>query len=153
MRNRRGQRGATLIEAMAAMGIVLVAALGTVGLHTHQLDMTSEARRATEATAIAKDMVENMSLWKWDDDRLSNADTTNDTSLGSPPFDHADADLGTWTGIPTANLPAGFERYWNVAVTGRAKKVAVIVRWPHRGGWHSVVTYTIRGDLAGGGAL
>ena len=154
------QRGTTLLEAMVAMAVVLIAAAGTAGLHTQQLKMTGEARRITEATALAQDLVENMSLWAFNDARLSNANTSNDTDIGdsqsrferaSPPADHSDADLGaTWTGIPQASVPAGFERYWNVAyvddVDGNAAwdavRIAVIVRWPAGTGWRRVVMIT-----------
>jgi len=154
----RSQRGTTLIEAMVAVTVLLVVALGTLGLHGQQLKMNGDARRTTEASALAQDLVENISLWTWGDARLANANTANDADYAdragqfeaaNPPFDHAEADLalGTWNGLP-ARL--GFERYWNVADVDDAdgngvpdaRRIAVIVRWPSGAGWRRVVLLT-----------
>ena len=155
------QRGTTLIEAMVAVSVLLVVALGTLGLHGQQLKMNGDARRTTEASALAQDLIENISLWAWEDARLTNANTANDADYAdraarfesaNPPADHAEAELvdpllGTWNGIP-ARL--GFERYWNVAEVddadgngiADAKRIAVIVRWRSGSGWRRIVLLT-----------
>jgi Tfp pilus assembly protein PilV len=161
----RWQRGTTLIEVMAAVSILLVAGLGTLGIHTQQLKMNGDARRITEATALAQDMVENIALWSWGDARLANADTTNDADIGdaafqfelaNPVYDHGEADLklgGTqWNGI--AKPKDGFERYWNVAYvddidgngTWDAVRIAVIVRWQGSTGWRRIVLMTTKAN-------
>ncbi|BDG09093.1 type IV pilus modification PilV family protein [Anaeromyxobacter paludicola] len=165
---RRRARGTTLLEAMVAMSVVVVGALGTYRLHVVQLRLNADARRATEASAVARDLVENIALWSYSDPRLANANPSNDADLGdarqafeqaSPPSDHGEADLalGTgWNGIPASALPPGMERYWNVAYpddadgNGRpdAVRVAVIVRWPHGAGWRRVVAFTTKLDPA-----
>lgn len=158
----RSQRGTTLIEAMVALVVVAVGAAGAIGLHAQQLAMNAEARRITEATALAQDMVENISLWAWNDTRLADSKTGNNADIGDTAqafegyttaqaetaSDHKAADLGAWTGLPDRS---GFERYWNVAVdnTARLAKVAVIVRWQQGSGWRRVVAFTSRADLSG----
>jgi type II secretory pathway pseudopilin PulG len=163
--DRSWQRGTTLLEVMAAMSILIVAGVGTLGLHTQQLKMNGDARRITEATALAQDMVENMALWSWGDARLANTNTANDTDLGdsafqfelaSPPYDHAEADLTAggvaWNGI--AKPKDGFERYWNVAYvddidgngTWDAVRIAVIVRWQGSTGWRRIVLLTTKAN-------
>ena len=157
----RSQRGTTLIEAMVAVTVLLVVALGTLGLHGQQLKMNGDARRTTEASALAQDLVENISLWSWGDARLANANTANDADYAdlaarfesaNPPADHAEAELsdpllGTWNGLRARN---GFERYWNVAEVddadgngiADAKRIAVIVRWRSGSGWRRIVLLT-----------
>lgn len=153
---RQGQRGATLIEAMIAMLVVAIGAAGTIGVHLHQAARNAEARRITEATSLAQDLVENMSLWAWNDTRLADSRPDNNADLGDTArafegnsfvADHAEADLGSgWTGLPAR---AGFERYWNVATVGTQSRIAVIVRWPLGSGWRRVVAFTTRADTSG----
>jgi Tfp pilus assembly protein PilV len=141
MRALRNQRGTTLIEAMIAMVVLLVGAVGVMGAHRQGLRLASDARRITRASAIAQDLVDQISLWPYGDPRL--ADTiANDAIIGDPgqAFETtADAsslaDFGetpsgttinggltasgtTWNGIPSSVLSSyspPFERYWNVA--------------------------------------
>jgi Tfp pilus assembly protein PilV len=168
MPSRRQERGASLIEAMVAMVVLLVGALGMMSLHSTGVRMQNESREITRATAIAQDLLNQIQSWEYADARLANANTTNDRDVGddaqlfnahgtTPPFDHAEADLGVgWTGIPAAALAAGgFERYWNVSTTDGAgalidaggngladgMRIAVIVRWPQGGTWHRVVLH------------
>ena len=155
----RSQCGTTLVEAMIALLVVAVGATGSIGVHAYQVARNGEARRITEATGLAQDLVENISLWAWDDARLLNSNGSNDGDIGdtahrfegsSPPYDHSQAELGsTWTGLPDR---AGFERYWNVAIPAdfpNQRRIAVIVRWPQGGGWRRVVALTTRADMSG----
>lgn len=155
-RTSSSQRGMALLEAMIAMIVVAIGATGAMGLHMHQLAQTGEARHTTTAAALAQDMVESMSLWAWNDTRLADSRTSNNSDIGDAArafegstfeYDHAEADLGSsWTGLPAR---AGFERYWNVATTGRLVKIAVIVRWQQGSGWRRLVAYTARADMSG----
>lgn len=168
------QRGLTLIEAMIAMVVMLVAAVGMLGLHVYGQRIDADAVRILRATAIAQDLAGQIALWPYNDPRLVNANTGNDATVGDPgfafevdappPADHGEADLtlgGTlWNGIPTADLPSGYERYWNVAypVTpafdtngngiSDSMQVAVIVRWPSGAGFRRVVLLSIKGNPA-----
>jgi prepilin-type N-terminal cleavage/methylation domain-containing protein len=155
----RPPRGVTLLEAMLAMAIVAIGATGTIAAHLFQVSRNAEARRISEATALAQDLVENMSLWAWNDVRLTDTQVSNNDDLGDTArafegntfvADHAEADLATgpspWTGLPAR---AGFERYWNVARVGTQSRIAVIVRWPQGSGWRRVVAFTSRADMSG----
>lgn len=168
------QRGLTLIEAMIAMVVMLVAAVGMLGLHVQGQRIDADAVRILRATAIAQDLVGQIALWPYNDPRLANANAGNDATLGDPDFafeaegpppaDHGEADLtlgGTlWNGIPTADLSSGYERYWNVAYPtspafdtngngiSDSMQVAVIVRFPSGGRFRRVVLLSIKGNPA-----
>lgn len=158
-RPARGVRGISLLEAMIAMVVVAIGAAGTIAVNAHQAARNGEARRITEATGIAQDMVENMAGWAWDDPRLADNDTSNNGDLGdtgrafegtSFTADHGEADLtlngATWTGLPARG---DFQRFWNVAAVGTQRRIAVIVRWPSGAGFKRVVSYTSRADMSG----
>jgi prepilin-type N-terminal cleavage/methylation domain-containing protein len=163
----RHTRGFTLLETVLAMAVLLIGATGMVGLHMQGLRMEGDARRITRATAIAQDLMDQMSTWPWGDPRLGTAtaiETTMLDTLGDPAFafEHSttptasfsDAGGGltqggtTWNGIPLADTQAqGFERYWNVAYADDsngntvpdAARIAVIVRYPAGVGFRRVV--------------
>ncbi len=169
------QRGLTLIEAMIAMVVMLIAAVGMLGLHVQGQKVNSDAQKILRATAIAQDLSSQIALWPYTDPRLANVNTANDAEVGDPSFDfeaetpakpadHGEADLtlgGTlWNGIPTADLGSGYERYWNVAypVTpafdtngngiSDSMQVAVIVRFPSGGVFRRIVLLSIKGNPA-----
>ncbi len=171
---RRGERGTTLVEAMAATVVLLIVATGLLGMYTQQLRMTGDARRVTEASALAQDLVENIAQWSYNDARLANTNTANDGDIGdtayrfeaaSPPADHGEADLtaggAVWNGLPAR---AGFERYWNVSDKDYTNpgllldsdgngvadglRIAVIVRWPQGTGWRRLVLMTMKPNPA-----
>lgn len=168
MRTRASERGLTLIESTLAMAIMLLGAMGLAALFTTGVQMNGDARRMTRATAIAQDLLNNISLWPYQDNvagtPLANTVTANDADIGDAAFafqldanplgdglaDHGEADLtalgALWTGIPAAELAGEYERFWNVRyVDTNANgvndlvQIAVIVRWPHAGGWRRVV--------------
>jgi Tfp pilus assembly protein PilV len=169
----RFQRGATLIEAVVAMGVLMVGAAGLVGLQRQGTFFMGDSRRTTRAAAFAQDLANQIELWDYTDPRLANADTANDADIGdaafqfeqlaAPPADHGEADLTlggtTWTGLPSDLLEAnGMQRYWNVSYPDDyngngipdAARVAVIVRWQHGSGWRRtvfMVTKVNPGDL------
>ncbi len=158
-RPARGARGISLLESMIAMVVVAIGAAGTIAVNAHMASRNGEARRITEATGIAQDMVENMAGWAWDDPRLADTDTGNNADLGDTArlfegstfvADHGEADLtlngANWTGLPARG---DFQRYWNVAAVGTQRRIAVIVRWPSGSGWKRVVSFTSRADMSG----
>lgn len=171
MRSKRLQRGATLIEAMIAMGVLMVGAAGAAGLQRQSMFFMADSRQATRAGAFAQDLAAQIELWQYDDPRLSNTATTNDADpadgfeLDAPTIapDHGEADLTlggtTWTGLPNELLLAnGMERYWNVAyvddsnTNGRpdAVRVTVIVRWRPggAGSWRSAAFFVVKPNPA-----
>jgi len=161
MRSAACSRGVTLIEVMFALAILLVAASGMVGIHNQGVQMMADARQMTRATGIASDLVEQIESWGYTDGRLVDGNPGNNGELGDHgqflaqaltyAGEYAEANLaaGPWYGIPTASLPAGYERYWNVADddldgngTVDVKRIAVVVRWPHGNGFRRVVLVT-----------
>ncbi len=148
MRERTGHLGFTLVEVMIALAVILITATGAMGIYKMGIKVNADSRRLTRATAIAQDLVDNIALWPYDDARLKDGNLGNDNDVGDATFsaqnasftaDHAEADLGTYLGLPSAALqPGGYERYWNVAeiddsdgnAKADAKRIAVIVRWP-----------------------
>lgn len=170
----RARKGFTLLETVIAMAILLVGAMGMAGLQMQGVRMEGDARRITRATAIAEDLLDQISLWPWGDPRLGTAtsiDTAKLTNLGDPGFlfersgtpsaDFSDPSLTaggtTWLGIPTADISGGgYERYWNVAYVDDsnsngvpdAVRIAVIVRYPAGVGFRRVVLVGIKRNPA-----
>jgi type II secretory pathway pseudopilin PulG len=137
---QRLQRGATLLEAMIAMGVLLIGAAGLIGLQRQSMFLLADSREATRAAAFAQDLATQIELWDYSDPRLVNTNTANDadptagfeSDTPTQPPDHGEADLivggdrTTWTGLPVngvdpvavvdPNLSNGkIERYWNVS--------------------------------------
>jgi Tfp pilus assembly protein PilV len=169
----RKPRGLSIIEASAAVGVMMLGALGLLALNAQGQRMNGDAQRMTRATAVAQDLLNQIALWPWNDARLANANVGNDADLGdsafafestsAPPADHGEADLtlgGTaWLGIPGTELQGGgYERYWNVAYVDDsngngvfdAARVAVVVRWPSTGlpGFRRVVLLGMKNNPA-----
>ncbi len=176
MRTGRHQRGSTLLEAMIAMGVLMLGAAGLVGLQRQSNFFMGDSRRTTRASMFAQDLVNQIELWDYDDPRLANRTTSNDADLGDSAAamslassvdpvaanlaDYGEADLGaTWVGLPKDLLDANqMERFWNVAdgpdANGNnvpdSKRVAVIVRWQAGASWRRtvfMVTKVNTGDM------
>lgn len=148
---RRAQAGFTLVEAMAAMAVLIIGSLGLLSLHKLSLQLNDDARITTRATALAEDLVAQMRNWDYaKDPRLQDKQTANDanfaenddefdkTDLDDKAYDHAEPDLKVAPFAGATALPPGFSRYLIIAelpadldgngvLTGR--RVAVIVRW------------------------
>ncbi len=176
MRARAPEQGFTLLETLIAMAILLIGALGMGTVFSTGLRMNGDARRMTRATAIAQDLVSGMALWPYGEGAgapLANKTTTNDGDVGDSAFafqvtanplaggiaDHGEADLtalgARWTGLPASALDGGYERYWNVRYvdtngdgTNDLAEIAVVVRWPHAGGWRRIVLMTAKTNPA-----
>jgi Tfp pilus assembly protein PilV len=163
MRTGRLQRGTTLLEAIIAMGVLMLGAAGLVSLQRQSNFFMGDSRRTTRASMFAQDLVNQIELWDYDDPRLANRTTSNDADLGDSASamahtidpiaadlaDHGEGDLGgTWAGLPRGLLDANqMERYWCVAdgpdANGNgvadSKRIAVIVRWRAGPGWRRTV--------------
>lgn len=72
-RGERGasQRGLTLIETVVAFAILLLSLVGVIQLILVSSRSTQFAHRVAAASAVAHDLLENMSLWAYDDPRLA----------------------------------------------------------------------------------
>jgi hypothetical protein len=129
---RAKARGNSLVEVIAAVGVMLVGAAGVAGLNRMGLRADGDGRRITRATAIAEDLAQQLQLWPYGDPRLANVRPTNDDDIGDTAFaleqnavatgfvDHGEASLtlngAVWNGIPSTGFnPLEYERYWNVS--------------------------------------
>lgn len=162
MRTNRIPRGATLIEAMIAMAVLMIGASGLVATNHQSMMVLGDAQRLTRATVIARDLISQIETWDFDDNRLSNGNGGNDTDIGDsagrfmidadPGADHDERDMGIdearWRGLPSDFVTnAGMERFYNVAYVDNANgnelpdavRIAVIVRWPQGNAWRRVV--------------
>jgi Tfp pilus assembly protein PilV len=171
MSSQRLRRGATLIEAMAAMAVLMIGAAGAASLQRQSMFFMADARQATRAGAFGQDLVAQIELWEYGDPRLANTSTANDADptdgfeLDAPTVapDHGEADLTlggkTWTGLPGALLQDnGMERYWNVAYVDDANangtsdgvRVTVIVRWRPGGAttWRYATFFVVKPNAA-----
>jgi prepilin-type N-terminal cleavage/methylation domain-containing protein len=178
MHHHRSERGFTLIESMAALSVMLIGAAGIAGVFTMGMRMNGDATRMTRAAGIAKDLLDNIALWPYQDNvagtPLANTSTANDADIADTAFkfmtsadplgdriaDHGEADLAAlgalWTGIPSADLQGLYERYWNVAYVDTngdgvndLVQIAVVVRWRQGNGWRSVVLVSAKLNPAG----
>lgn len=153
---RRPPRGVTLVEAIVAMAILLVAGLALASLQISSYRSSRFGDRMLEADALANDLAENMKLWSYDDVLLNPHATVTSTSdssikwnLGrdvnpSPAMDFSNADLpASYHGLPLDVDRDGtddFQRYWQVYLvqdpTSSAevgKLVQIFVRWRESG--------------------
>lgn len=76
----RSRRGMTLVELMMAMAVLLLGLAGLLAASLTALRQNSFAAKQNQATAVARDMVEALGRWDYQDARLVN-DTANDTQL------------------------------------------------------------------------
>lgn len=150
MLDQRLQRGATMLEAVIAMAVLMIGAAGAASLQRQSMFFMADSRQATRASAFAQDLAAQVDLWEYGDPRLANTTTDNDANptdgleLDAPPVapDHGEADLTlggtTWSGLPQQLLlDNGMERYWSVSYLDDsnlngvpdAVRVTVIVRW------------------------
>jgi Tfp pilus assembly protein PilV len=158
-------RGFTIVEAIMAMMLLVIGAVGVLSLVTQSVRMNGDSRKTTRATAIAQDLVANIGLWAYTDARLVNTTDLNDADIGdasltfesatTPVTDHAEADLtangAVWLGVPASELAVGgYQRFvnvsegddWNGNGTPDLKRIAVIVRWPQGAGFRRIVLFT-----------
>lgn len=126
-RHRRGERGTTLLEAMIATAVLMIGAMGVATAAKVGVTQNADARKILRGTAIAQELVQQISLWRWDDVRLA---------AGT----HVEADLGvTWPGLSSNEITDGdrYVRTWTVSYVDDldgdavwdAARVAVNVSW------------------------
>lgn len=153
---RRSLRGTTLIEAMIAMAVLIVAFLALAGLQVSGVRSARFGDRMVQATSMATDLEENIKLWQYSDARLNATDTLTNTNLvanwdlgnqsaPTPTPQNDDSKLGTYLGLSRDVDRDGtndFQRYWTVHAidpTGAGggnedgKLVQIWVRWKQPG--------------------
>lgn len=109
------QRGATLLEAMISLSVLLVATLGLYGAQAQAVGSDRRARAWTLADAVAVDLLEHLQRLPFAHPLLADSNTGNDgktdfslAHAGGDPVtgadaftidpDHTDAELGGWQG-------------------------------------------------------
>jgi type IV pilus assembly protein PilV len=170
-RHRRGERGSTLIEAMAAGAVFAVGLLGLLAAQTMGAKQNWMASKESRATAIARDAANAVRRWPYPspaaDTTLAN-DPSNDAmvlvsgAIASPPipasFEHdINADNGLIQALPNAAIDFNndnnpdFMRLLHVApllVNGQPSgiTVSVVVAWSADVGWRQVVLPVVKYD-------
>lgn len=175
---RRNERGATLVEALAASGVLVIGILGLLASQTVAARQNHMAARQVRASTLAQDAVSAIRRWPYDDPRLANV-TANDTGqrvvlesgpVGENPPDPAhferdinatSASLATYAPmIGTAALDengdgvADYRRYLHVApLMANGMQIGivatVVVAWRSEFGWRQVVMRQSKYDPAG----
>lgn len=72
-RRSRGQRGLTLVEMMVAMIVLSIGLLGVAGLQARAITEGSGGRHLSEASAMARNRVEELGRLAWDDTDLDDS--------------------------------------------------------------------------------
>ncbi len=68
-----GQRGLTLVEMMVAMIVLSIGLLGVAGLQARAITEGSGGRHLSEASAMARNRVEELGRIAWDDSDLDDS--------------------------------------------------------------------------------
>lgn len=170
--SRRGQRGVTLIEVMAASVVMLIGVLGLLSAHITAATQNFSAARHARAVAIAEDVTAAVARWQYNDARIANSNTANDASViesgrmyAAPVAADFDTDLnaaavGAAPVLSNASLDFNtdgandpdFQRFLTVApmmdaagnVIGR--QVGVVVAWQDGAAWRQYVRFTAKYD-------
>jgi prepilin-type N-terminal cleavage/methylation domain-containing protein len=123
--SRAGQRGMTLIEAMAAAVIFSVGALSLVMLLTYAANINQQSRQISVANMLARNKLEQLTNLKYDSIGVG-AEATNIDALGK-----------AVPGSPLGKIDGNFDRRWTVELSPFGpnlvmKQITVTVRWYDR---------------------
>lgn len=72
-RRDRNRRGLTLVEMMIAMVVLSIGLLGVAGLQARAITEGAGGRHLSEASAIARNRVEELGRFAWDDTDLDDS--------------------------------------------------------------------------------
>ncbi len=122
MRRRRGQRGASFIEVLAAVGVFSVVAIGLSPALLSSRKVAERGKNQSIATALAQDKIEQLRV------------SSSATSGSDGPLQPSGAAGGTFSRIwtVTANTPIQ-----------NVNRVTVTVTWPERPFTSSVTLVTL----------
>lgn len=70
-RRKRSSRGIGLIESIISMAILGIALVGLSQLQLVAVGSNSFSRKMTQASSLGHDLIENISMWDYDDPRLA----------------------------------------------------------------------------------
>ena len=152
MRRSRAQRGESLIEGMCALAVFTIGMLGVITMNAFATQQNGLALHETQASNIARDVVDGFSRLPYDHPALSasatlstdpsftdytNLDTLHDLTDATINGDGTDRPLlGAAREITQADTPVGMHVYWRVALdyasdgTEQGKVIAVFVTFP-----------------------
>ena len=133
--------GLTLLEVLAAIGILSFGLLAVATMQGTSIKGNSQAMGTTEGITLAQDQIEELMRLPYNDANL--ADTDGDGTDANPDADGANDNGGDYglndTGAAADHNPPDVGRYqiyYNIAVgvpIGNVKTVRVIVVWTDRG--------------------
>ncbi|HYD41679.1 MAG TPA: prepilin-type N-terminal cleavage/methylation domain-containing protein [Anaeromyxobacter sp.] len=100
---RTREAGFTILEAVVALAVLLVGAMGVISLEFMGSRMNNDARVMTRATSIAQDLLNQIQTWDYVAEiapggRLTNPSTGNDDDI---------ADRDQEFELPMSDIPAG----------------------------------------------
>ena len=93
-RTRAASRGLSLLEAAISLAVFSIGMVGIIGMQLLASRSAAMARQLGQASQLAQDLVENVSLWSYDDPRLVPLDTiafTTDPVIAARGADVRDA--------------------------------------------------------------
>ena len=125
VRNRRRERGFTLLEVLMAITILMVGILTVASMQISSIQGNAFAGKVTEAITLAGRQLEILQSLPYDDTDLSAGTTHTDT-----------------------NPPANYTVAWTVtdeAIFNNTKTINVTVAWTDRGVQRSVSVQQVRG--------
>lgn len=143
---RRGERGFTLLEAMIAMGIFFIGAVGVMRLQLESIRVNRFGAHMTQAMLFADERAQELLTHGWDDTRLADGNSGNNAFPSATPTaatpDVAES-AATMEGLASSGAPVAigtteqFQRYWMVAdqdynatiLGADAKRIRVMVRF------------------------
>lgn len=74
---RRAPRGITLIEVTVSMAVLLIGMLGMAHMQVVAVRQNQFSANVTRASALGQGLVENVAMWRYNDERLTPLATVN----------------------------------------------------------------------------
>ncbi len=129
---KKSEDAFTLVEILVAIVILSVGLLSIASLVTTVIRGNAKSRRMTTAITLAQTKIEELKNLDYDDSKLEDSNTGNNSSLTSTSStDHSEADIDAEGG--TGGI---YTRIWNVAddtPSTNMKTITVIIKWEEKG--------------------
>lgn len=151
----RMRKGFTILEVVAAVAILSVGMMALSHLQNMSIQHNNASHRATIATILAQDKLEELRSLSWDDDQLSD-ETDNymgGFDWGSPDHTNVDGREGIANpidehgyNVPDTESAPSYQRFWCVEddMPGtNMKMVSVQIQWTEYGRDRTVTLDTI----------
>jgi prepilin-type N-terminal cleavage/methylation domain-containing protein len=105
-RDRRSERGFTLIESFIALAVVAVGMLGLLSLQVVGVRANFMNKSMAQASALARDLSEHVASWDFNDARLKTTQNLDSTSIAADAF-RSSWDLGRGTTTTNTSISTG----------------------------------------------